>query len=56
MLFKNNLEFSSLTDCFVKISETIGLVGMVYVRFPPLDTFLIVASMGKRCINPIPGG
>ncbi len=36
-------------DCFVVISETIGVYGFLS-GFPPVDAFLIVVSMGKRCI------
>jgi len=49
MLFRNILKLSSLMDCFVWISETIGWYDFLS-GFPPVNAFLIVVSRGKRCI------
>jgi hypothetical protein len=46
MLFMNKLEFSSLIDCLVWISESIGEVRFT-IRFSYFQ--FIVFSMGKRC-------
>jgi hypothetical protein len=46
MLFKNKLEFSSLIDCLVWISESVGEVRFT-IRFSSFR--FIVCSMGKRC-------
>ncbi len=46
MLFMNKLEFSSLTDCFIKISETIGVVWFS-VKFSYFNVFLILFLWGK---------
>jgi hypothetical protein len=46
MQFMHKLEFSSLIDCFVWISETIGVVWF-FLGFPPFKAFLIVVSIGK---------
>ncbi len=48
MLSLNKLEFSSLADCFVWISETIGVVYGFLSGFPPFNAFLIVVSIGKN--------
>ncbi len=46
MLCMNKLEFSLLD------SESIGVVrfSVRNLGFPPFDAFLIIISMGKRCI------
>ncbi len=50
MLFMNKLEFSSLVDCFVWISETIGAVRYGFLSgVPPFNAFLIVVFIGTRC-------
>jgi hypothetical protein len=43
------IQFSSLVDGFVWISETKGVVWFS-VRFSTFGAFLNVASMGKKCI------
>jgi hypothetical protein len=50
MLFMNKLEFSSLTDCFVWIFETIGVRYGFLSGFSPFDAFLSVVSAERRCI------
>ncbi len=45
MLFMNKLEFSSLIDCFVWISETIGAWYGFLSGFPPFVAFLSVISV-----------
>jgi hypothetical protein len=51
MQFMNNLEFSSLIDCFLRISETIRVVWYGFLSgFPPFNAFIIVVSIGKRYI------
>jgi hypothetical protein len=42
--------FYSLDDCFVWNFEAIGVVYGFLSGFPPFDAFLILVSMGKRCI------
>jgi hypothetical protein len=52
VLFKNKLEFSSLTDCFVWISETIGVV-CFSALFIPINVVYLEKEffMCKHCLD-----